>query len=132
MSSRCHRHRPLHHLLVLCALLLATLVQPVLASVADVHEATHAQVDHGRHDHAADSGQDAVTDAAQSTPGEDESGSFLHALASANHCCGHAVAITSTLPRLLPALVAGNVSFALPTDPTGRVSGGLFRPPIQI
>ncbi|WP_157062661.1 hypothetical protein [Pseudoxanthomonas dokdonensis] len=128
MSARRHRRQPLQHLLVLCALLMATLAQPVLASVAEVHEAVHPLVDHGRHQHAFGD----ASDAGQDDRGQGEERSLLHALASANHCCGHAVAITTTLPRLPAALAAGDVVFAVPADPAGRLIGGLFRPPIRI
>lgn len=107
----------------LAVLLLAVLVNPVFASLGDLHElgsgAAHLHVV-GEHE-----GNAAGHDHDEADPGD-----LLHALMHASHCCGHLTAIMPSpmrvpamiLPAALPVLDRVPVAQAPPTS--------LLRPPI--
>lgn len=85
---RLARHaRRLLRLPALVLLLLAVLINPVFASVGDLHEAVRGSADHlhSLQEHAL------TQDAAQDEDGQ--GGDLLHALMHAAHCCGHLSAI---------------------------------------
>ncbi len=105
------------------ALLLAVLSQPVLASVADLHEASHGLAAHANHSH------DGQTVAAG---GDKEDGRTLaHALTHVGHCCGFTSVLDSSSTLVMPA-------FSTATAPQGRLASvpvdtfltDPFRPPI--
>lgn len=116
MNSR--RPTPsLHRWLMLAVLALSVILQPVLASVSELHELTHDMASaHG------------VVDT--ETPEEGEGAETLHVMHHLAHCCGHVVA-SSTAPLVLadvgrsePVTLTG-----LPVVPSGRWLAP-FRPPI--
>lgn len=107
----------------LAVLLLAVLVNPVFASLGDLHElgngATHLHVV-GEHEDNA--------------PGHDhhdaDPGDLLHALMHASHCCGHLTAIMPA-PMRVPAMIlpaAVPVPDRVPVVQVPPTS--LLRPPI--
>ncbi|MBD9481098.1 hypothetical protein [Pseudoxanthomonas sp. PXM02] len=109
----------------LAVLLLAVLVNPVFASLGDLHELgsgsdhLHAVSDHeatgSGHDHA---------------DGDAGEGDLLHALMHASHCCGHLTAIVPA-PLLLQGVLLPSVALAADAVPlpTARPAS-LLRPPI--
>ncbi len=118
-----HRIARLLRLPALVLLMLAVLVNPVLAAVGDLHESSHGSAEHalpsGSHDHA---------DAGKQEQGTD----LLHALMHAAHCCGHLTAIFST-PFVAQAPLFSDEppvpAFAAPHSPPRTDH---FRPPIAI
>ncbi|MEP6906869.1 MAG: hypothetical protein ABI858_02645 [Pseudoxanthomonas sp.] len=112
----------------LALLVLAVLVNPVLAAVGDLHESSQGSGAHAQpgeaHDHES---------AADATTGGEEKGiDFLHALMHAAHCCGHLTAILSSAwvaPALLFSTRVPVPDFAAPHSPPRTDP---FRPPIAI
>ncbi|MGH8083851.1 MAG: hypothetical protein ACREPV_01065 [Lysobacter sp.] len=124
------RHRKLStpaRLLVLLVFALALLVQPVLASVGEVHELAHDPS--GLHSHAEHPGDTAAEPASSGELGDEET-STLHLLLHFAHCCGHATAaplatikVAAPMPATQPAMTHAQViSQTLLFAP--------FRPPI--
>ncbi|HYM87350.1 MAG TPA: hypothetical protein VET30_11540 [Pseudoxanthomonas sp.] len=119
-----HRIAKLLRLPALVLLMLAVLVNPVLAAVGDLHESSHGGVEQTQltdsHDHADDAGA------------QEEEVDLLHALMHAAHCCGHLTAILSTpfVSHSPPFSDAAPVpAFAAPHSPPRTDH---FRPPITI
>ena len=101
-------------------LVLGLMLAPVLNSIAEVHELTHADAPHGDH---------GSPPADPSRDGED--GGKLHQLAQATHCCSHVLA---TLPDTAPVLPLQREEDRAPLwrvhDSLSAETGSLFRPPI--
>lgn len=106
----------------LALLLLAVLVNPVLAAVGDLHDAVRGDVAHLH----ADEVPAAQAEAGNSAAGVD----LLHALTDGAHCCGHLTALPSShaMPALLqmPAAVPVAIMVLAPSVP----AASLIRPPI--
>ncbi len=121
-----HRLRSFARLLAMAALLLAVLVQPVLAAVADLHEASHGQATHASHAHDAQ-GEVQIPDGGD----PDEGRSLLHALMHAGHCCGQASAVDPASPLIATMRPTSEVpSRGVQTGPGDSHPSVPFRPPI--
>ncbi|ASL27829.1 hypothetical protein [Azotobacter chroococcum] len=123
------RHRPaLVPCLVALALLLAMALLPVLTSLGELHDLSHAPF--GAHAHAGlEAGHDGDPPT-QPELGEEGSGGF-HALLHSAHCAGHAAQVAlGAFPRLT-ALPPGS---AHPQDETPLLPASParapYRPPI--
>lgn len=109
-------------------LLCALLVNPVLASIGEMHELSHQDYTHAHA--AAAHAPEAAADAHAGTDTADDSDSFLHVLMHASHCCiAHpAVVPAAALPALAPATsVPCPQAAALPRR---HFVSTPFRPPI--
>lgn len=109
----------------LALLLVAVLVNPVLAAIGDLHEASRGNgVSHAVEEHVA-AGE-------PSHDQNDPAGDLLHALMHGAHCCGHLTALTSSfaLAAALPAR-ADAPRTAHPQRASVRLSTTI-RPPIAI
>jgi len=109
----------------LAVLLLAVLVNPVFASLGDLHELGSGEA----HLHV-------VGEHPDNAPGHDhdhdevDQGDLLHALMHASHCCGHLTAIVPAafaVPGMPPASTAP-LADPVPVPPSRPAS--LLRPPI--
>jgi hypothetical protein len=107
----------------LAVLLLAVLVNPVLAAVGDLHESSHGSTEHaqatGTHNH---------DDAGTQEQGID----LLHALMHAAHCCGHLTAILSTAYFSQAPSFSSAIPVAAVAAPHSAPRTDPFRPPIAI
>lgn len=134
---RLHLHRiaTFLRLPAMALLVLAVLVTPVLAAVGDLHESSHAGVEHTQPGYAhghVDAGQGTPEPGTPDHGRPDHGTDLLHALMHAAHCCGHQTAIlsalfVSSLPISAQALPV--TSFAAPPSPPRTDP---FRPPIAI
>lgn len=117
----------LWRLLALAVLLLGAVMQPVMASVGDIHALGHGAALHGQAD-AHEGGQ--ADDDGHGDEGD--GGSLLHALMHAGHCCGHATAMAAISLDWSLAMP----SYGLPGHPgiadRSHRPGDRFRPPIVI
>lgn len=108
----------------LAVVLLAVLMNPVLAAVGDLHESSRGSAQHAQpadaHDHDDGAG----------TP--EQGIDLLHALMHAAHCCGHLTAILSTPFSSLGPSLSGAVPAAASAAPHSAPRTDLFRPPIAI
>lgn len=119
------RRSALLRLPALALLLLAVLINPVFASLGDLHELgngsghLHAVSDHGD---AVGSHEHADGDAGESD--------LLHALMHASHCCGHLTAIVPAVFAVpgMPPASAAPLADPVPVPPSRPAS--LLRPPI--
>lgn len=119
----------------LALVVLAVLVNPVFAAVGDLHESSHAGIEHlpapGDHDHDHDhnAGLDEDTPASGEGDGKLD---LLHALMHAAHCCGHLTAILSA--SVTPQSRLFSEARPLPhfTAPGPAPHTDHFRPPIAI
>lgn len=107
----------------LAVLLLAVLVNPVFASLGDLHELGNGAA----HLHVVGEHED-------NAPGHDHDdaapGDLLHALMHASHCCGHLTAIMPT-PMRVPAMILPATVPALDRVPVVQAPPtSLLRPPI--
>ncbi|MFT3668524.1 MAG: hypothetical protein QM795_08070 [Pseudoxanthomonas sp.] len=109
----------------LAVLLLAVLVNPVFASLGDLHELGNG----GDHLHAVSDHGDAA-EAHDHADGDAGEGDLLHALMHASHCCGHLTAIVPAvfaMPGMPPASAA---PLADPVPVPLSRPASLLRPPI--
>ena len=120
--------RVLHHWLkvlrlpALSLLVLAVLVNPVFASLGDLHETAQAEAGH-----LHDVGKHEAGVAAEDHDGDSD---FMHALMHASHCCGHLTGIVAGLHwQPLPLLAATAPSHVVSARPL-HVPVNHFRPPI--
>ena len=113
--------------LSMALLLLTTLSNPILASVADLHEAFEGAAAFGHDDATASA--DAHVDGVGQHGGTK---GLLHALIHAAHCCGHLTAILH-MPLKLLLLASSKITLRaqLPREPAGRPFE-LNRPPIAM
>ena len=104
---RHHRLSFVQRVFVLALFVLSLVMQPVLASMADVHATSHDTS--GEHSHIDDADTGAPANASDN--GDDAPSDGLHLLLHVAHCCGHFA--TPAGPALLDApigmLVAGPV-----------------------
>ncbi len=119
-----HRIARLLRLPALLLILLAVLVNPVLAAVGDLHESSVSGTEHvlptDTHDHAGGAGP------------HEEKLDLLHALMHAAHCCGHLTAILSTPFASHAPLFSHASPAALLPAPRSAPRTVFFRPPIAI
>lgn len=122
-----HRWARLLRMPVLAVLLLAVLVNPVLAAVGDLHETSHVGSAHAQpvdaHDHV---GVERNGDA------REEGIDLLHALMHAAHCCGHLTAILASAFVAHPALASDRFPVPVSVAPHSSPRTDPFRPPIAI
>lgn len=117
-----HFVHSLLHLLrhsTMALLMMAALVNPILAAVGDLHDINIGAA----HSYDADDHENGLAEG-------DESKDFLHALMHASHCCGHLTAIYNGahVPDVVPAR-----NGALPVHVERRFPRAFsdhFRPPI--
>jgi hypothetical protein len=110
--------------LALGLLLLSLVVQPLLASMGEIHELGHAEGAEVAHAVELESHEDAAGDETQSP---------AHVLLHFAHCCGHpSVVAVSLIPMVAASwperFVASADASALPRSFTGSP----FRPPIAM
>ena len=126
-----HRWNQLLRLPALALLMLAVLVNPVLAAVGDLHETSHVGAAHAQpvaaHDHDAGVAADDGNAASQ-----EEDVDFLHALMHAAHCCGHLTAILSGIYVSHAPLFSTSVPVPAVAAPHSPPRTDPFRPPIAI
>lgn len=122
------RHRPAFvPCLFALALLLATLLMPVLTSLGELHDLSHASF--GAHAHLGHVSEHDGDPLAQAEP--DEEGGGFHALLHAAHCAWHAAQVALAAFPSLTAVPAGPVRARdetplLPASPPHAP----YRPPI--
>ncbi|RNF82550.1 hypothetical protein [Montanilutibacter psychrotolerans] len=125
IGFRRHRLPLVLRVLVLAMFVLGVAMQPVLASLGELHELSHDPS--GSHAHAAHAG-DAV--AAETADGEGNPRA-LHVLLDFAHCCGQPTAMPLSSPQMPMAIAA---SVALPMGPsqppTAARNLAPYRPPI--
>lgn len=110
-------------------LALALLMQPVLASLGEVHEMTHASASAG---HSVFDDIDAAAPDADEQGDDGDDGEALHFLAHLTHCCGHApsACIATAAPMAFQAASAAPES-GLRTLPLRPALEDVLRPPIR-
>lgn len=103
--------------LMLAALVLSVILQPVLGSVSELHELTHGVA--SAHDNSK-----------TGAPDEGKAAGALHVMHHFAHCCGHVVP-TSAAPLALPRISHSDVTDLTDSRqvPSGRWPAP-FRPPI--
>ncbi len=122
--------------LLLLVLMCALPVNAVLASVGEMHELAHQDYLHAHGgdahlapaDHAAHGGD---TDALESGTGG-ESGSFLHVLMHASHCCIAQPAIVPSPAMPVPSAAAAGPRRHEDAPPGRHLVSMPFRPPIAM
>jgi hypothetical protein len=116
------RRRSLLHWLVSTCLVLAMIVQPVLASIGEMHELAHGLAE----THV--SGDDHDVRAELAAQGE-----ALHLVHHMAHCCGQtAVPVVSFAAALVP-VAAGPLAICSALErPADEPRLAPFRPPIQV
>ncbi|GAB3374372.1 hypothetical protein GCM10027514_09920 [Azotobacter armeniacus] len=128
MSGFPHHRPALVPCLVALALLLAMLVTPVLTSLGELHDLSHAP--HGAHAHLGHASGHGSDPGAQ-VEVDDESGGGLHALLHSAHCAGHVAQVALSAFPCLSAVTPSRVR-ALDETPLLPVSPphAPYRPPI--
>ena len=134
MSSR-HRPRlplPLR-VFVLALFALGLALQPVLASLGELHELAHDQADTHAHAvpaHPSDNDNDEPGAADSADPGRS---GVLHSLMHLAHCCGSFTAALTAGLRVMPvALGADTRALAESQIPLQSRALAPFRPPISV
>jgi hypothetical protein len=107
-------------------LLLAVLINPVFASVGDLHEAVRGSAEHL---HSAEE-HGLTQDATQDEDGK--GGDLLHALMHAAHCCGHLSAIPASFVLPAVALVGSQAPHTEVLRSTSIAVASEIRPPIAL
>lgn len=108
----------------LALLLLAVLVNPVLAAVGDLHESSHGNTEHAQPTDAHDHDNNAGT--------QEKGIDLLHAFIHAAHCCGHLTAILSTPFFSQAPSFSGAAPASALAAPHSAPRSEHFRPPIEI
>ena len=126
---RRHRLNIVQRIFVLALFVLSLVLQPVLASMADVHATSHDPS--GEHSHIYDAHSDTGAPADASDRGDDAPSEGLHLLLHVAHCCGHFA--TPADPALLDVPIGMLVASAVWREP--RLNRNMrrlapFRPPI--
>ena len=106
----------------LALLVLAVLVNPVFASLGDLHESGQAEAGH-----LHDVGQHEAGVASEDHDGDS---GLLHALMHASHCCGHLTGIVASLQWLPLPLVAADAPAHEAAARPLSIPVNHFRPPI--
>ena len=124
IGLRRHRLPLVLRVLVLAMFVLGVAMQPVLASLGELHELSHDPS--GNHAHAAHAG-DAV---AAETP-DDEDPRALHVLLDFARCCGQPTAMPMSSPQM-PMPIAESVALPLGASqpPIAAPKLAPYRPPI--
>jgi hypothetical protein len=130
MSQLTRRRRSLLHWLVSTCLVLAMIVQPVLASIGEMHELAHGLAE----THVSGDDHDDVRAelAAQGEAGDREA-TTLHLVHHMAHCCGQTAApAVSFDPAVLPEAEGPLAICAALERPADEPRLAPFRPPIQV
>lgn len=130
MSQLTRRRRSLLHWLVSTCLVLAMIVQPVLASIGEMHELAHGLAE----THVSGDDHDDVRAelAAQGEAGDREA-TTLHLVHHMAHCCGQTAApAVSFDPAVLPVAEGPLAICAALERPADEPRLAPFRPPIQV
>ena len=130
MSLLARRRRSLLHWLVSTCLVLAMIVQPVLASIGEMHELAHGLAE----THVSGDDHDDVRAelAAQGEAGDREA-TTLHLVHHMAHCCGQTAApAVSFDPAVLPVAEGPLAICAALERPADEPRLAPFRPPIQV
>ena len=106
----------------LALLVLAVLVNPVFATLGDLHESGQAEAGH-----LHDVGQHEAGVAAEDHDGDSD---LLHALMHASHCCGHLTGIVADLHWLPLPLTATDAPVHESAARPLNLRVNHFRPPI--
>jgi hypothetical protein len=130
MFPRRHSRRPLLHWLMLVGVMLGLVLQPVLASMGELHELTHGLAE--AHLHADDS-HDVETELLAQDEVGDRTASALHVVHHMAHCCGQtaAAAMAPTLAVLSCPVSSSVPSLELTRRPASEPALAPFRPPIH-
>lgn len=114
---------------VLALLALSMVLQPVVASMGEIHEFAHDPAEH-----SAQAGHpDLFADDSAKQLSEGETPGTLHLLLHLAHCCGQSPAIAA--PALLmppPMSVAGSAATCEPQAPPDIRALAPFRPPTTV
>lgn len=129
MSPLSRRHRSFLHWLVSTCLVLAMVVQPVLASVGELHELTHGLAEAHL---SGDDPYDVQAELAAQGEAGDREATTLHLVHHMAHCCGQTAAPAVGFESAV-VLVGGQMPAVFwslePPDDEPRLAP--FRPPIQ-
>lgn len=126
---RPHRWLPLLRVFVLGLFALGLVLQPVMATVGEVHEFAHDPSGTHAHDLHSD---DKDAELAAAGEQDQDAAKTLHMLLHFAHCCG---AITALLPVLksIPAMpAAGRLAIAKTSIPPQVRLATPFKPPIFV
>ena len=129
MSLLTRRRRSLLHWLVSTCLVLAMIVQPVLASIGEMHELAHGLAE----THVSGDDHDDVRAelAAQGEAGDREA-TTLHLVHHMAHCCGQTAAPAVSFDPAVVPMVAGPLAVCSALErPADEPRLAPFRPPIQ-
>lgn len=126
---RPHRWLPLLRVLVLGLIALGLVLQPVMATVGEMHELAHDPSGMHSHDLHADE-----LDAELAAAGEQDQGEAktLHVLLHFSHCCGAAAAMLPIVKALPVMPLSGRLAIATtPILLQARLTSP-FKPPIFV
>lgn len=120
---------------VLALFVLGVVVQPVAASMSEIHELSHETIKHGLAEHGLDAHQSLAEHSSASTSDtvavEDGASEALHALHHFAHCCGSFTGImTARLDVPLPPVASRLMAVSESPARTNRLELAPFRPPI--
>ncbi|WP_454831161.1 hypothetical protein [Pseudoxanthomonas wuyuanensis] len=132
-----HRLARLLRFPALALLMLAVLINPVLAAIGDLHESgsgaahLHDVGDHGGLSEKGDGGS-TQENGHRGMPQEhdDGDGDLLHALMHASHCCGHPTALPAYMVVASVVPLTDAVPVRQAQAPQAGIASDLFRPPI--
>lgn len=110
----------------LVLLMLAVLINPLFASVGDLHEAISGDAEHLHLSQQHALTQDAVQDA------DGKGGDLLHAMMHAAHCCGHLNAIPATYAPTPVSLVSAPAPQTVAAHSASATASSEIRPPIAL
>lgn len=120
-------HRSLMHWLLLVALLLGGVFQPMLAAVGELHELTHGLSEQHLHD-----GGDVRTELAHADESGDRTAGTLHLIHHFAHCCGQ---VSAMLAPVIDAPLTVHAPLPIRPWTAQRVATepalAPFRPPIR-
>lgn len=125
-AERRHRYGILHWLM-LVGFLLSLVVQPVLASMGELHELAHGLTE--THLHAA-GGDDLSDELAAQEEDEDAAAQALHVVHHMAHCCGQGAVAAPALRFELMSPEADAPESMLYARPLTAPRVAPFRPPI--
>ena len=130
MSLLTRRRRSLLHWLVSTCLVLAMIVQPVLASIGEMHELAHGLAE----THVSGNDHDDVGAelAAQGEAGDREA-TTLHLVHHMAHCCGQTAVPAVSFDAALVPVAAGSLAICSALErPADEPRLAPVRPPIQV